>query len=462
MKDAFPSIAFSALEAAKLPHQVLFDLAQQMCALGRRADALELARSVPFETSASILPGAASHLASRHGVLVGFHRAVEIAALAAGAEGVGAVLASLAKRSGGKAPAMEPYQCNPPEPTQAWQIPASRAFDAVFKIDPAAAELLLRDAPPWVCLQGVGASSNSIALHDDQGLGLALSGQMPPALSRLYFERAGFAAGFGDFPQHQAHPKDHWPLKSAARHLTHEFEQGSASSRHLGEKAPAVELLRLAIEEASQRPLPQDLAQSPLPARWVPSIAFGVHRDASQALEAWLGSERIDAICAAEMAPIASARAAFFSGREDACLRLLRVHGAAVFACRKLEDSAVARAASALPAEGFERFLLQALASHPESLRESALHRFWAFAEEGARKMGDALAFCAAQGLPGHAKALLGAMPDLPRKDAFAIVKYMESRDVSFKNQARATWESVLLSDQSAPPAEPARAKTRL
>jgi hypothetical protein len=453
------ALSFTADEASRLPIKLLFDLARHMAeTLGRRADALEIVRSTPFESAqaAPLAPGQEPPRPNRYDVQHNFFWAVFIASMAGGADGVAAVLAALAKRSAGARPDFEPLGSAAAEPMEPFQISGQQILDELLKTDKVAAALLLREAPDWVCLQG-GITPGALALASDRGMGLALSGNMPPDLVELYWSRQGFAAGFAAPPaQDHAGP---WRLKSAAKFLAQEFQWGKKNQD--GSKSPVELLLDQTIAAARQKPLPLDLSQSPLPEGWVGSIAFGVHEGADSALESWLGRERMDALCAAEIPLKRAWRLAFQSGREQACERALRVHGARAMVDSwkgKLTPTAVAMAAEALDAAAFGRLLRQAHAQDPQAVEESCSVRFWAFVEGSARKMGDALAFCAAKGLAGHAKELLATMPHLPRKDVNLVLNYIESRDVSFKGRSRAAWEDLLLGEVAAAPA-PTRAK---
>ena len=451
-----PSLAFSSAEIGRMPQSLAFDLAEQLLALGRPSDALALACSVEFEACpaqpwAQADPHAPS--VSRHGAASGFERAMSLAARCAGAQGVESALEALISRGGGSLPAFESCS-NPPEPSEPWQVPVRSAFDALFKIDPQAAQAMLLKAPSWLCLQGAGPSAQSVMLSPSQGLGLALSGELGPELELAYFERQQFAAQFGRPSELLARR-----LQSAAKLLAHEW------SREEGPGDGALErFAHLAFQEARKAPLPSNLADSPLPHRWVGAIAFGPRQAIVEALERWLGPERMDAICARETSPRQAARDVRASGRLGAWSRLLRTHGAKAFEPPRegMETSLVARAAKGLGAHDFKAFLERAQEICPEALRQSCQQRFWAFVEGSARKMGDALAFCAAEGLPAHAKALLETLPDLPRKDVGALLKYLESRPVSDQGGARASWESVLLDESSAPQSSPARARARL
>lgn len=420
----FSGLSLSASELAAIPASTAIALAEALAALGRPADALSCALDIRFELAAREHPDELS----RH-----FSRLFELAR-SCSPGGAGLLMDRLAERQ----TSME----SPPSHlshnhaiSDAHRAVAGPAFERAARERPSDAMDLIAKAPAWVCLHHIAFGD---AIEMAEGLGAILSGNHPLDLASAYLDRDLFC---------QRLVGDERSCQDARVLIRKAIVQFNAPPGSPAELSMSI-LLRKCIQAAPA--LPPD-GSSPLPHGWIAGLFLGAFTPGREmALRAY-GRAQCVAIARNEARLSAESRHAFRSGNLDHIARVFEcfgAHDAIVSQQAKLLPSAVALMARSMRPDAFAQAIdLAAASGATPALEANCAHRFWAVFEQKSsiRKMGDALAYCAAEGLIEHAEILLDRMPTLDRKSVKEVLSYMQTRDSAKRLTSNSAWEVLLL-----------------
>jgi hypothetical protein len=447
-------LALSLDEIVAIPPSASVGLAKALIGLKRFDDALACALAIRFEQ-----PTAGDHTERSAPRDMGSHftQLCDVA-LASSPEGVGKLMSAIRER----AIALEGsahYEFSHAM-GQHHLIAAGEVFERVARTNRQAALDMLALAPTWACLHhqtDVNSPSSSA------GLGSALRGEWPIDVAGAYFGHDRFCARLVS----ESEPKNNSCSNArnfVLRALWHLAPQPGSS---------CAEALGLFVDHCIRATQGKELGAngaSPFPSGWMAALVLGPFCEGRDAVYKAYGREACLQIARQEGKLMAHTQRAFSSGDFGAIQRAFECFGASdalLVHCCKLERSAVAVMALSMQPQAFSNMIDLALSSGArDALETSCAHRFWAVYEDGAtvRKLGDALAFCAAQERIEHAEILLDKLPHLERKSVKEVLSYMNKRDAQHRLTAHSAWEALVLREickTSPEPAAPAR-KNRL
>lgn len=313
------------------------------------------------------------------------------------------------------------------------------------KLPDSAVEMALR-APVWVCLHQTNHESSH---RLGNGFSEALRGAWPLGVSRAYFERddmvsALLLANNGGFRT----ARD--MVGNFAREFDPKLDAGGLSHLEL--------FLSMVIERSPKniKVSKSEQSLSPLPAKWMSSFCLGgFKRGRTMLFEAYgrdfcLEVSRRETTAASESYRTIDQP---YSWAVEHALDLFAVGDLLTPSNYPLSRSAVARLARAQdPVEFGLSLNLLIERGQRSTIEESCAQRFWVIQEgqsNRSRKQGDALAFCAAEGLIGQAEVLLSHFPDIDRKPVKDTLSYMKLRGTSKHGASLAAWESLVLREVS-------------
>lgn len=365
-----------------------------------------------------------------------------------GAAGVSRLLDTLARRQADSAstpghPAhwKERYRSGEDMSQRAHQALVGQAFRHVASQLPESAVEMAARAPAWMCLHQCPSDSKP---RHGQGLSEALRGAWPLEVSRAYFERDGMVPALlvesdGGF--------------RSARKLVHALAREFDPELD-ARAAPHFELfLRMALRSAP--PLKENKkgpVRSPLPNPWMSALCLGGFKQGREMLFEAYGRELCLEISRAETSAANEISRILDYPQSWALEHALDLFGPHILLKESEHGparSAVSRLARSQSPEQFARSLdLLVERGAGAAISASCAQRFWVIQEgqsNRSRKQGDALAYCAAEGLVGQAEALLARFPDLDRKPARETLAYMGKRGTEKHGPSLAAWESLVL-----------------
>lgn len=432
------ALSLEATDFASMPAPLALNLAKQLLDNGRPDDALQIALITPFELSSNAPDNIFSAYSSIHLLSTLTEQALLIASTSS-SDGLSQLLSAMEARDSSSYLSTRLFSSDsmPEHFTLAHRARASEALSTIAQSNPKDALELLRRAPRWLCLHTISGNTGH---RGGTGLSEALDGRWPLELSEAYFERDSLCERMAD---------GHESSLDSLRLFT---EQTLCAFDPILDKdsVPALTLLMSRCIDFCAKN--QGLNKhSPLPSKWMSALMLGAFNGGrSMALNAF-GHECCITAARQEVRLSSASAKAFGSGSIDAIRSTAQTLGPSemLFSlCGKLEKSAVVLMASSMSSSDFGQaldYFVEQGAS--DALAASCAHRFWVVFERHAsvRKMGDALAFCAAEGLMEHAELLLKKMPNLNRTSVKDVLAYMILRDSTKKNISHSAWEALLL-----------------
>jgi hypothetical protein len=221
------------------------------------------------------------------------------------------------------------------------------------------------------------------------------------------------------------------------------------------------------IDAVQAQPIPDSKTGSLLPRGWISSLALGGFDQGRAIAFDRLGRDSCIQTASLEGSVISDTKEAMQRGNLGAienCALCFGADNILLAHTQKLEKSAVAIMGRSMIADDFSTIIDRLIAlGGKAALVVSCEHRFWAVFEQHStvRKMGDALAYFAAEGLVNHARVLLDRLPDLDRKSVKEVLAYMNKRDSNNKGVAHSAWEAMLIRETIAPAQTPPAASRR-
>lgn len=425
-------------------------LARTLASLGRSADSLSVLMSYPFENKTSEQDGySVIHLLTAQ-----VSEAIELAAFQS-RDGVRDILQGMRARDKGPV-ILQSHHMGDHLLVHGQHAHCGPLLDSLRLRSLADAQTLIDSAPEWMCLLHVPD------IHSDLRKPAELRG-----LAALLFANAEGPAQLLD----HALSRDRLAERLAQKERG--FDRAvSLIGRAFRQFDPALDqaishglamCLGRVIDAALAKPNPDPSSGSILPKSWISSLTLGGFDLGRSIAFDRMGREACLKAASQEGSIVSDSKEAMKRGNISAidnCALCFGADNILLAHTQKLEKSAVAIMASAMPAGDFSNTIdrLIALGGH-SALRVSCEHRFWAVFEQNStvRKMGDALAYFAAEGLVDHARILLDRLPDLDRKSVKEVLAYMNKRDSSNKGIAHSAWEAMLIRETIAPePAAPA------
>lgn len=431
------ALTLAGPDLAALPPEVGIGLAHSLCERGRVAEGLATLNQIAFEAQSQ--RGAVPYYWNCE--LSNLFDAAIATARCAGPGGVRALIDGIETRAR-LAPHEKPTSAKHASAPDRMELSSHcanvwKSFSDLAQHSPDdALELVLR-APAWLGLHGMSEERLS---HTSEGFSQALRGAWRLDVARAYFEHDHLVTSLLN-----SNPQFNVPRAFIAR-LARDFDP------ILDEKSvdSFAHLLRLCVAAASPAAAAHPTL-SPLPGRWISSLMLGRFEEGRKIVIQAFGFDRCLLTARKEAGVISESIRAFESGDSLSVERAAECFGAedALGSQNiKLQKSAVARMAKSMDPRTFAHALDHLIASGARGALElSCAHRFWVVNEQSStvRKLGDALAFCAAEGRLEHAEALLSRLPGLDRKPVKEVLVYMHKRHATNRDESLAAWETLLL-----------------
>lgn len=439
-------IALTLNEIGQLDSASALGLARTLSTLGRPNDSLAVLMSYPFEKKTSERDG---YLATQI-LTAQVSEAIELAA-SQSREGVRDILQAMRERGQGPV-ILQTYHMGDHLMFDGQHAHCGPLLDSLRARSLADAQTLIDSAPQWMSVIHVPD------IHCDLRKPAELKG-----LAALLFAGAEGPAKILD----HALSRDRLAERLAQRDRG--LDRAVALiGRAFRQFDPALDTgipeglalcLNRVIDAALATPTPDSSSGSILPRSWISSLALGGFDLGRSIAFDRIGREACIKAASQEGSIVSDSKEAMKRGNLaaiDNCALCFGADNILLAHTQKLEKSAVAIMASSMPPTDFSSAIDRLIALGGRSaLRVSCEHRFWAVFEQNSsvRKMGDALAYFAAEGLVEHARVLLDRLPDLDRKSVKEVLSYMNKRDSNNKGIAHSAWEAMLIRETIAPEA---------